>query len=208
MEAYLMKQHSPEWYAARCGRATASEFSSVLAKGEGKTRLKYLRRIVAERLTGKAMETYSNAHMERGTEQEPFARMGYEAITGNIVHEVGFIPHPDLMVGCSPDGLIGDDGGAEIKSVIPTVQIETILRGGFPPEHKAQIMGSLWITDRKWWDFCSYSPDMPPHLQLYVFRVERDEKYIENLQAEIRGFLADVDATVAQLNKQLEKKAA
>lgn len=193
-------QGSEAWMLERCGKATASEFSSVLAKGQGKTRLAYLRRVVAERLTGKPMESYKNAHMERGTEQEPYARLAYEALTGNLVEEVGFIQHPTLMAGCSPDGLI-DDGGAEIKSVIPTVQLETILAGGYPSEHKAQIQGSMWITGSQCWDFCSYSPDMPEHLRTYIFRVVRDEPYITQLAAEVTVFLREVDELIAKLGE-------
>lgn len=192
-------QGSPEWHQARCGLATASEFSSVLAKGQGKTRAAYLRRVVAERLTGKPTESYKNAHMERGTEQEPFARAYYEEITGNFVEQIGLCQHDHILAGCSPDGLIGDDGGAEIKSVIPTVQLETILAGKYPPEHKAQIQGNLWITGRKYWDFCSFSPDMPQHLRLYVFRVDRDEDYIKALHAEVAVFLGEVEALITRL---------
>ncbi len=192
-------QGSEAWLFARCGRATASEFSSVLAKGQGKTRAAYLRRVLAERLTGKPIETYSNGHMERGQEQEPLARMAYEVQTGALVEESEFIPHPTLMAGCSPDCLIDSDGGGEFKSVIPTVQVETILRGSYPPEHRPQIMGNLWITGRRWWDFGSYCPDMPEHLRLYVFRVERDEKYIETLHAEVCNFLSDVDTLYLKL---------
>lgn len=188
-----MIQGSNEWRMARCGKATASEFSSILAKGQGKMRASYFRRVLAERLTGKPVETYHNGHMDRGTEQEPFARMAYEVQTGSIVQEVGFIPHTILMAGCSPDGLLDDDGGAEIKSVIPTVQVETLMVGGYPPEHRAQIQGSLWLTGRVWWDFCSYCPEMPEHLQLYVFRVVRDEDYIKTLEAEVSRFLLEVD---------------
>lgn len=184
---------------ARCGRATASCFADVLAKGQGKTRAAYLRRLVAERLTGKPAETYSGKHTERGQEQEPYARIAYEAKQGVFVEESEFIPHETLMAGCSPDGLVDDDGGAEFKSVIPTVQVETILRGGFPPEHKPQIFGNLWITKRAWWDFCSYCPDMPEHLRLYVCRVERDEEYIANLETEVRAFLKEVDVLHAKL---------
>lgn len=192
-----MIQGSPEWLAARCGNATASEFASILAKGQGKMRVSYLRRIVAERLTGKPVETYSNAHMERGILQEADARAEYEAETGNLVQQVGFIKHPELAAGCSPDGLIDADGGGEIKSVIPTVQVETILAGGYPSEHKAQVQGNLWITGRKWWDFVSYCPDMlKPSLRIYIFRVQRDEEYIANLEAEVRRFLADADRLV------------
>ena len=179
----------------------------MLAKGQGKTRAAYLRRVVCERLTGKPMETYATGswakNLERGKEQEPYARMAYESVTGSLVEEVGFLKHATIMAGCSPDGLIGDDGGAEIKSVIPTVQLETIEAGGYPSEHKAQIQGSLWLTGRKWWDFCSYSHDMPEHLKAYIFRVTPDAAYIVALEAEVRVFLSEVDAMVKRL---LERK--
>lgn len=193
-----LTQGSPEWLRARCGRATSSCFADVLAKGKGKMRATYMRRLLAERITGKPIETYHNGHMDRGQEQEPFARMAVDA-AGYLVEEVGFIPHRSLMAGCSPDGLIGDDGGAEIKCVIPTVQIETVLRGGFPPEHKAQVYGNLWITGRQWWLFSSYCPDMPKHLQLYTYRVERDEEYIAALAAEVTTFLRELDVLYEKL---------
>lgn len=192
-------QGSEAWALARCGRATSSEFSSILAKGEGKMRAAYLIRVVAERLTGKPVDTYHNGHMERGQEQETWARMAYQARTGLLVEESEFIPHPKLQTGCSPDGLIGEDGGLELKSVIPTVHVETMLRGAYPPKHRAQIMGNLWLADRQWWDFCSYCPDMPPHLQVYIFRVERDAKYIETLTAEVVRFLEEADELYKRL---------
>lgn len=208
MNAPLHIQGSEEWALARCGRATASEFSSILAKGQGKMRASYFRRVLAERLTGKPVETYRNGHMDRGHEEEAFARMAYEEHTGAIVQEVGFIQHQSLMAGCSPDGLVGDKGGAEIKSVISTVQLETMLAGGYPNEHKAQIQGNLWITEREFWDFCSYSSSMPPHLQLYVFRVERDEEYIKALEAEVAKFLKEVDEAYLKLMERANGKAS
>jgi hypothetical protein len=185
-------QGSDAWLQARCGKATSSEFSAILAKGQGKTRAAYLRRVLAERLTGKPSETYKNANMERGIEQEPYAKMAYEARTGLMVEEAGFIKHDTLEAGCSPDGLVGEDGGAEIKSVIPTVQLDTILGSGYPSEHKPQIQGCLWLTKRQWWDFCSFSPDMPERLRLYIFRVPRDDSYIRTLEAEVKVFLDEV----------------
>lgn len=201
-------QGSPEWFLERCGCATASNFSDVLAKGQGKTRAAYLRRVVTERLTGKPVDTYRNGHMDRGQEQEPYGRLAYEHLTGEPVVQVGFLKHPTMMTGCSPDGLIGSDGGAEIKSVIPTVQLETVLGGEFPTEHRAQIQGNLWITGRQWWDFVSFSPDMPEHLRLYVFRVQRDDSYISNLELEVRRFLAEVDEMYARLMGTAVRKAA
>ena len=107
------------------------------------------------------------------------------------------------MIGCSPDGLIAEDGGLEIKSVLPTVQLETILSGGYPAEHKAQIQGSLWITGRQYWEFVSYSPDMPGKHLMYVFRVERDEAYIKNLESEVRIFLREANEIHERLMKMI-----
>jgi hypothetical protein len=197
-----IEQGTPEWFALRCGKVTASELSAILAKGQGKTRANYLRRVIAETLTGKPSETYRNAHMDRGQEQEQLAGWSYELATGNALEKVGFIEHDSLRAGCSPDALItGAKRGAEIKCVIPTVQVETILAGGYPSEHKAQIQGSLWITGYEAWDFCSYSPDMPEHLRTYIFTVERDETYIQMLQNEVIGFLVDVDRALERLGR-------
>lgn len=198
-----MEQRTDSWFQARCGRATASNFADIMAKGEGKMRAKYLLRVASERLTGIPLETFSNRHTDRGTEQEPFAKIAYMAETGRIIEDVGFIQHPELMAGCSPDGFIEADGGGEFKCVIPTVQIETIRKGGYPNEHKPQIQGGLWITGRQWWDFASYSPDFKDEkLRLYIFRVERDEDYIAALEKEVRKFLDDVESLVNELQKR------
>jgi hypothetical protein len=197
-----IEQGSQEWFDLRCGKATASEFSCVLAKGQGKTRASYLRRVVAEILTGKPVETFRNAHTDRGQEQEPMARWSYELITGNSVERVAFIEHDKLAAGCSPDGFVlGRSRGAEIKCVIPTVQVETIDAGGYPSEHQAQVQGSMWITECGSWDFCSYCPAMPEgRLRTYIFTVERDEEYIRKwIEPEVRRFLDDVNRTVDRL---------
>lgn len=196
-----MNQGTQEWLDNRCGSVTASQFHKVLAKGKGLTRRSYLNQLVAERLTFKPKVTYKNAEMIRGHELEPVARMEYVIKTGCVVDQVGFIKHPTLMAGASPDGLINDDGGIEIKSVIPEVQIETIKRGGIPPEHIPQVQGNLWITGRKWWDFVSFSEDMPDKLRLYIFRVFRDDEYIHILETEVIKFLTDVDKEVTDILK-------
>jgi len=196
------KQGSPEWFAARAGRATSSEFASILAKGQGKTRASYLRKVASERLTGQHFDNgFKGFALDRGHELEPIARNEYEATRGVIVDQVGLALHDDFLVSCSPDGLVGEEGGIEIKSVYPTTQLDTILAGGFPSEHRAQIQGNLWITGRKWWDFISYCPEMPNHLQLYVFRVVPDPAYITTLAEEVRVFLAEVDQLLGRLPK-------
>lgn len=192
------EQGSDEWFAARCGKATASEFHSILAKGEGKTRTAYLYRIISERLSGKPADTFTNDNMERGKRLEPKARIAYELVTDSMVQAVGLILHDDLQVAASPDFLVGDDGGGEIKSVLRTTQIETLFAGKMPTAHIPQVQGNLWVSGRKWWDFVSYCPDMPEEFSLIRHRIYRDEAYISNLESEVRRFLADVDQKMAE----------
>ena len=201
-------QGSEAWLLARVGRCTASRFADVLAKiktGEASSRRNYRLQLVTERLTGRPVEGYKNAAMEWGSEQEPNARDAYEARTGALVDVSEFIRHPEVeWSGCSPDGLLGDDGVLEIKCpYVSTVHVETLLAGGYPSDHRAQIQGSLWVTGRRWCDFVSFDSRMPEHLQLYVFRVERDEAYIAMLAEEVRRFLVEVESLTAQLMKRI-----
>lgn len=193
-----MNQGTPEWLAARAGHATASRFCDVMAKlksgGEAATRRAYKLQLVTERLTRQPCETYKNAAMEWGTQTEPFARAAYETDRGLMVDETGFLPHPTVQwVGGSPDGLVGQEGLVEIKCPHNSVvHVETVT-GGMPAEHRAQVQGLLWITERQWCDFISFDPRMPDKLQLYVERVKRDEDYIAKLAAEVEQFLGEVE---------------
>jgi hypothetical protein len=201
-----MKQGSPEWLQARCGLATASCFSDVLAvikSGEAASRRNYRAQLIAERLTGVPADSYQSAEMKHGIEQEPFARIAYEAKTGNIVQQVAFIRHPELMAGASPDGLISTDGGCELKCPNTATHIDTLLKG-MSADHVPQVQGNMWMSGRQWWDFCSYDPRMPERMQLYVQRVVRDEKYIEKLEAEVRKFLGEVDTVIADLEDKIK----
>lgn len=195
-----IEQGTEAWHALKAGKVSASCFADILAKGQGKMRASYMRRIVAERLIGKPIDTYRNAHMDRGTEQEPLARLAYEAATDCLLERVGFIEHDDLPVGCSPDSLIvGKRRGLEVKCVIPTVQIDTWLTGGCPSEHKPQVQGGMWLTGYDEWDFVSYSPLLPAHRRLYVYTVQRDQAYIDDLEKEVMRFLKDVAITMERL---------
>lgn len=195
-----MEQRSPEWFAARIGKATASNFSDVLAKlksgGEAASRKNYRARLVVERLTGRPLESYTNAAMQQGIDREPMARLAYEAETGNMVEEVGFIAHPTLEAGASPDGLIGTNGLQEIKCPQLATHLDYLNLDAEPPEYTAQIQGQLWICGREWTDFVSFNPDFPEHLQLIVRRIHRDDAFIAKLAAEVAQFLDEVQTEV------------
>ncbi|MDE2040751.1 MAG: YqaJ viral recombinase family protein [Elusimicrobia bacterium] len=199
-----MEQRTDAWYAARLGRATASNFGKVLAKiktGEAADRRNYRAQLVIERLTGNRQEGYSNAAMQWGTEQEPFARIAYMADRGVDVQEVGFIQHATLMAGCSPDGLIAADGLIEIKCPVSATHIETLKTQHMPIEHMPQVQGQMWIAGRDWCDFVSYDPRMPEKLQMFVQRIPRDDQYIKALAFEVERFLEEVAAEVTALQK-------
>lgn len=197
------EQNSEEWYRARAGMPTASEFSTVMAKGEGKIRRTYMLKLAGEILTGEPMESYSNAHMERGKLMEAEARNLYSFMTDNEPRQVGFIRNGPK--GCSPDSLIGNDGMLEIKTKLPHLMIETILRDDFPPEHKAQCQGALWVAERDFIDIAIYWPKLP----LFTKRAYRDATYISNLASEVDRFNVELAQTVDKIRRygSMEKAA-
>jgi hypothetical protein len=200
------EQGSPEWFAARLGLATSSEFSTVMAKGRdggaSLTRKTYLNKLAGEILTGEAAESYTNVHMERGKVMEEEAREAYAFMKDADPRLVGFIVNGPK--GCSPDSLIGEDGGLEIKTALPHIQVERLLRGELPAEHRAQVQGNLWVTERKWWDFVSYCPRLP----LLVVRVERDEDYIGKIAKAVDAFNVELATTVQFIRQAYGTKAA
>lgn len=188
-----IEQGSPEWVRLRLGIPTTSEFKSVLAKGEGKTRRTYLMKLLGERLTGAQAENFTNGHMDRGKEMEAEARDMYAFMHDATLERVAFIRNGD--VGCSPDSLIADDGLLEIKTRLPHLQLEVIEADRLPPENVAQVQGQLWVSGRAYCDYVSYWPKLP----LFVKRVARDEKYIADLSLEIDRFCAELEALTAKM---------
>lgn len=198
------QQGSPEWFAARLGIASASCFSDILATiktGEAAARRNYRAKLVVERLTGKQIPTFETAAMRQGIEREPLARAAYELRSGAWVDEVGFCRHDTLEAGASPDGLIGNDGGLEIKCPELATHLAYLRLQDVPPDYIPQVQGNLWITGREWWDFVSFNPDFPEHLQLMVKRVQRDDKYIKVLALAVEQFLAEVCEEEAYFRK-------
>jgi putative phage-type endonuclease len=196
-------QGTPEWFAQRLGKVTASRVADVIAKtksGYSTSRANYLAQLVAERLTGRVAESYSNAAMQHGTETEPLARMAYEAETGLMVTEVAMIDHPTIpMTGASPDGFVGDQGLVEIKCPNTATHIDTLLSDKTQSKYTPQIQWQMACTGKKWCDFVSFDPRLPEDMQLFVTRVERDDAYIAELEAEIKTFLGEVETTVQKL---------
>lgn len=203
MEIFRCEQNSDDWYKLRVGIPTSSCFDFVMAKpgpkgGVAKTRQTYMWKLAGERITGEPMDNYTNWHMERGKEMEPEARNMYAFDNDAEPQLVGFIRNGDK--GASPDAFLGDDGLLEIKTKLPHLLIPLLLGGEFPPEHKAQCQGQLWVAERDWLDFVAYWPRMP----IFVTRITRDEPYIKDLSAAVAVFnreLADMVGEVKAYGK-------
>lgn len=198
-----MEQRSPEWFAARCGKVTASRICDVMAKtksGPAASRLNYMAELIAQRLTGVTVEGYTNAAMQWGTDTEPDACAAYEFFTGSTVVPVGFIDHPSIaMSGASPDGHIGKQGSIEIKCPNTSTHIELLLGGVVPEKYMPQIQFQMACSGRKWCEFVSYDPRMPEDLKMFVKRVARDEKRIAEIEAAVVEFIAEIDVKVGKL---------
>lgn len=183
----MIEQRSAEWLAQRAGKFTGSRFVDVLARNKRTgEKLKawhdLVWQIVVERMTGEPVEGPAGFALQWGSDVEPFARESYELETGLCVEESEFIQHPAFeFVGCSPDGLIGTDGGLEMKCPKSSiVHLERFI-SGVPDEYVPQIQGCMWVTGRAWWDFVSFDPRMPESHRMLVVRVLRDDAFITTL---------------------------
>ncbi len=201
-----MEQRTEEWFTARLGKVTASRVADVIAKtksGYSASRANYMAELVCERLTGSKGDSYQNAAMVWGTNTEPMARAAYEARTGDLVEEVGFVSHPSIeYAGCSPDGLIGADGLIEIKCPNTATHIETLLSKEAPFKYMPQMQWQMACTERVWCDFVSFDPRLPENMQMFVGRVMRDHGTIIELEREVEKFLFELDQKVTRLKAQ------
>lgn len=203
-----MEQHSTEWFAARCGKLTASRFAdvmNVLKDGTpGANRRALVTLLAVERLTGSTVETFQNDAMRRGTELEPAARAAYEAHTGELVETVGFVPHPTLgYVGVSPDGLLGDSGMVELKCPANMAKhLDALRSGDHAKEYRWQLQGQLWVAEREWVDATSFDPRFPEHLRLAIIRVTRDELAIKQLADECAKANDEIESILHDLQQK------
>jgi putative phage-type endonuclease len=203
------EQRTEAWFDERLGKVTASRLADVLAKtktGYSASRNNYMTQLVLEKITGDTRaEFYSSPAILHGIEQEPFARAAYEAHTGKMVEEVGFIPHPDIdAAGASPDGLVDDDGMVEIKCPSSSTALEVWLthsQGGNPVDAKyfAQMQWQMRCANRAWCDYVVFDPRMPAKVQLFIYRVNRDDAWLKVAEEEVIRFLAELDAKVKSL---------
>lgn len=202
-------QESQDWMTQRAGKFTASRASDLMAKtktGPSASRGNLIALLAVERITGQCVETYSNGAMQRGIELEGEARDAYSFAKGIAVGEVAFVPHPDLpMVGCSPDGTLGDDGLLEIKCPASMAKhLDALRTGAHAKEYRWQLQHQMMVTGRAYVEMVSYDPRFPNGLQLAITRVERDEDAIKELLAEIATAEKEVAALVAELDAMRE----
>ena len=199
-------QGTHEWRAARAGKITASHAADIMASiksGEAASRRNYRARLVCETLTGEPVEEdFQSGPMLWGVEHEAEARELYSSLTLQTVTQVGLVLHPtNDRIAASPDGLVGDKGLLEIKCPLPATHLNYRMVGVVPSEYRYQMWAQMLCCERDWCDFMSYDPRFPPEHQYFICRFHRDNKEIILLEASCKQFLAELDATLAQLPK-------
>jgi len=201
----MLEQRSPEWHRARLGRLTASRVADMMAttkSGWGAGRANYAWELAIERLTGEPTPSYCSPAMQWGIDQEDNARAAYQIHALATVEQVGFIEHPRLFAGASPDGLIGDDGMVEIKCPNQATHGETLLNGTIDGKYVKQVQFQLACSGRAWCDFVSFDPRFPDPMRLWVKRIERDDALIAEIEAAADVFLTEVAETVDLLRSR------
>lgn len=173
------EQGSDAWLESRLGRPTASNFGKLITPtGKASTSAEgYINELIAQKITGEIPEFFKSEAMQRGNDLEASAKALYEFENDVEVVEVGLCLHDLLECGASPDGLIGDNAGLEIKTPLPHTHVSYLRGGNIPAKYIPQVQGCLWITEREWWDFMSYHPSMED----LIVRVYRDEAYIKKM---------------------------
>lgn len=205
MKILDVKQGSTEWLMARCGLPTASEFDNLVTP-EWKARTgqgveTYMMKKIAERVMGHPAQTGGSFAMEQGSIMESEAYPWFEFAHGKTVQRVGFITTDDGRIGCSPDGLLGDNNGLEIKCPEPHTHLKYLLGGVVPKEYLAQVHGAMFVTERPRWTFISYSRYFPA----LVVEVERDEAVQTVLRNALSGFLVSFDAGMTRIGSMLKQ---
>jgi putative phage-type endonuclease len=205
-------QGSPEWFAVRLGKVTASRVADVTRRtktGFSTSRANYMAELIAERLTGETAPAFTNAAMQWGTDKEPDAKAAYEFRTDAEIAPVGFVIHPEIPdSGASPDGYVGNDGMVEVKCPNTATHLETLLGQPIDGDYIKQMQWQMACSGRQWCDFVSFDPRMPEALRLHRQRVERDDKVIADLEKDVRAFLDEMAQKLAKLIALNQREAA
>ena len=195
------EQGSEAWLEARLGCPSGSGFRKLI-NGSGNQSASshgYINDLIAESVLGYSSPLDVTPWMQRGTDLEPEARSIYEFEKDLAVQQVGFCMHDSLACGIAPDGLVGLDGGLEIKCPKPSTHVKYLRSGKLPTEYIPQVMGCLWITEREWWDFMSYHPSMPSLL----VRVYRDDVFIEKLEKLVQMACEIIERETLKIKERL-----
>jgi len=200
MKIVECRQRSEEWFEARRGIPTTSNFDKIItSKGEpSKQRYGYLYALAAERLTGRCEEAFQSAAMLQGILREEEARRVYAMTKEVEVEEVGFCLSDDGRYGCSPDGFVDDldgHGMVELKCRMGKAAVEHLLASKLSTECIQQVQGGMMVTGTEWCDYVSYYPGLP----LLIVRVTPDRSFLEKLQLELDKFCDDLDRVCDQL---------
>ncbi len=200
-------QGSEDWKLARVGSLGASRLHEAIAtvkSGYASSRANLKAELVLERLTGRPADKFITQAMQYGMETEPEARAAYVFYTERSVTEVGIVKHPTIENShASPDGLVERNGLLEIKCPQPAAHLETLMGQTVPAKHLTQMTWQMICTGRAWCDYVSYNSSFPEHMKVWVQRIMRPENMvIDRLEKEVRLFLSEVDATIADLRKQ------
>lgn len=178
---YEFRQLTPEWAAMHLGRPTSSSFSSImdtsfnLRKSEGVKTFIYEK--CAEMFRGKCLPDFTSFVTDEGLLLEDEARQYFTLETDHEVKTCGFIESADRRSGCSPDGLIGEDGGLEMKCCQVINHVRYLIEGKLPSDYIQQVHGSIYVSGRKWWKFYSYRRGFPS----FIIKIERDEEIMKKI---------------------------
>ena len=198
-------QGSPEWFAVRCGKISASRLGDIMRKtkwGESTYKAKVRLELAIERITGKSVSSVvMNKAMHDGVEREPDARLLFEAVTGKEVALCGSFDHPEIVnTSASPDGLLrGENAVLEIKCPTHATHAKNLMSETMPKNYIYQVQWQIACTESDYAYFASYHPDFPPELRLKWVRVEKDDSVIKSLEEAVRQFDIEIEDLIIKI---------
>jgi len=198
-------QGSPEWFAVRCGKITASRLGDIMRKtkwGESTYKAKVRLELAIERITGKSVSSVvMNQAMRDGVDREPDARTLFEAVTGKEVALCGSFDHPTIVnTSASPDGLLrGENAVLEIKCPTHATHAKNLMSETMPKNYIYQVQWQIACTESDYAYFASYHPDYPPELRLKWVKVEKDDSVIKSLEEAVRQFDIEIEDLIIKI---------